>query len=273
MMKLELIPVYQHLECYICKSGQAEADLDALWNEYAIKPYWERLSCWAPFDMSDRKPKPVRDIPKLRQQIALLNQMDLIKLEETFIHIMSALPMEGDDTITIAVYPLEDGDGSIKNRQNGVLGTSIFGNILIQVDPLAENFAEWVPYVFAHEYHHSVWGAYWYVNHGGATGQLIESLVIDGQADSFATSLFPWLNPSWLNQIPADKEKQLWNEHYAGNLNSTDYDYGRLMFGDTAEEVPWCAGYSYGYKIVQSYLQHNPGISFKQLLETSAQDI
>ena len=95
MMKLELIPVYQHLECYICKSGQAEADLDALWNEYAIKPYWERLSCWAPFDMSDRKPKPVRDIPKLRQQIALLNQMDLIKLEETFIHIMSALPWKG----------------------------------------------------------------------------------------------------------------------------------------------------------------------------------
>ena len=108
-----------------------------------------------------------------------------MSLKNEFLKTGQDLPKADDDPLSIAIYPLDDENKSVKERQNGVLGACVFGNILIQVNPLAEDFLTWIPYVFAHEYHHSVWGNYWYVLHGGLEGNFLEYMINEGQGGCF----------------------------------------------------------------------------------------
>ena len=273
-MNLEIIAVYKNLKDYVAGLENDVENADVLWNKYAIDPYWEKLCQYAPFDLSDRKPKPVTNLQTLKKQIDLLNKIDLDNLKDIFEKIASALPINEDDTIYIALYPLSDDNTAVKERQNGVAGTSTFGNMLISINPLADNFLEWIPYVFAHEYHHTVWGNYWYALHGGELdNRFINSLLIDGQADSFALSFYPGLKPKWLFDMSKETEKALWEKHYSKVYLEPDVDYGKYMFGDEANKIPWCAGYAIGYRIVQQFLLRNPNTSFLKLLEMRPLDI
>ena len=273
-MKLDILAVYENLDGYILEMEKGHADYEELWDKYAIQPYWERISQWAPFDMSDRKPRPIKDIGKLKQQISLMKKLNLNVIKNEFMKVVDALPPYSDDTLVIALYPLDDENTTTKERQNGVAGTCVFGNITISINPLAEDYLEWIPYVFAHEYHHCVWGDYWYVVHGGgSTRSLIEAMLIDGQADAFAKSLYPTFNPTWISQISKEQEKELWNKYYSKLLNETDADYGKYMFGDDEAGIPWCAGYFFGYKIIEYFKKHHPLTSVKEMIEISSEEI
>ena len=273
-MNLEIIDVYGNLDGYIMEMEKENADCEILWEKYAIQPYWEKISQWAPFDMSDRKPKPVKDISKLKQQIKIMKKINLNEIKSRFMQVVDTLPNYDDDPIVIAIYPLDDENSIVKERQNGVWGVCVFGNIIINVNPFAKDYYEWIPYVFAHEYHHCVWGNYWNViRRGERTGSLIESMLIDGQADAFAKGLYPKFNPSWISQITKEEEKALWNNHYSKLLNETDYDYSKYMFGDGATGIPWCAGYYFGYKIIDDFRKCYPKISVKNIIEMKSEEI
>lgn len=273
-MRLEVILVYENLNSYISELEKQQENYEELWDKYAIQPYWERISQWAPFDMSERKPKPIRDIDKLKQQIKLLKEINISEIKSEFMKVVDALPGYDDDPIVVAIYPLDDGNTIVKERQNGVVGTCVFGNILININPFAQDYFKWIPYVFAHEYHHCIWGSYWYgVRQGGCTGSLIEAMLTDGQADAFAKSLYPALRPKWISQIPKDIEKELWNKHYSRLLDDTNYDYGKYMFGNDDEGIPWCAGYFFGEKIIGYYKERYKEIGFKNMIEMSAEEI
>ena len=273
-MNLEIIAVYENLDGYIMEMEKDKGNCEALWDKYAIKPYWEKISQYAPFDMSDRKPKPIKNIDKLKEQIKLLKELKLDMLRKKLLEVMDALPNYDDDPITVAIYPIDDDNVIVKEQQNGVLGVNMFGNMLLNVNPLAENYLHWIPYVFAHEYHHTVWGNYWMVVHGGRTGSFIESLLIDGQADAFAISLNPALEmPAWISQISKEQEKELWNTHYCKLLYEIDYDYVKYMFGDDEAGIPWCAGYFFGYQIIDSFRKLHRSINFKSMLEMSSEEI
>ncbi len=84
-----------------------------------------------------------------------------------------------------------------------MVGACVFGNIIININPLAEDYQDWIPYVFAHEYHHSVWGYNWFVIKGGQglEGSFLEYMLNEGQADAFAESLFPQLLLSGTNRL------------------------------------------------------------------------
>lgn len=223
--------------------------------------------------MSDRKPKPIKNICKLKQQINLMKKINLNEIKSKFIQVVNLLPNYDEDPIVIAIYPVDDDNLTVKEQQNGVWGVSVFGNMLFNINPLAENYLDWIPYVFAHEYHHCVWGNYWHVVHGGRTGSLLESLLIDGQADAFAKSFSPTLNPTWISQITKEQEKELWNNHYSKFLYETDFDYVKFMFGDAEAGITWCAGYFFGYQIIDNFKKLYPQISVKNMLEMSAEEI
>lgn len=224
--------------------------------------------------MSERKPKPIRDIDKLKQQIKLLKEMNINEIKNEFMKVVDALPDYDDDTRVVAIYPLDDENIIVKERQNGVVGACVSGNIVINVNPFAQDYFKWIPYVFAHEYHHCIWGSYWYgVRQGGCTGSLIEAMLTDGQANSFAKSLYPTLNPAWIHQISKELEQELWNQHYSKLLNDTDFDYSRYMFGDDEAGIPWCAGYYFGDKIIDCYKKRYKDVDFKNIIEMSAEEI
>lgn len=272
-MELDIIAVYKNLDGYILEMEKEHADCEMLWDKYAIKPYWDKISQWAPFDMSDRKPQPIKNISKLKQQLKVMKNIDIKELKHRFMQVVNALPNYDDDPIVIAIYPVDDDNSTVKEQQNGVWGVSVFGNIILNVNPLAQNYIDWIPYVFAHEYHHAVWGNYWYVVHGGSTGSFIEAMLIDGQADAFAKSFCPSLNPKWISQISKEQEKKLWNKYYSKLLNETDADYGKYMFGDDEAGIPWCAGYFFGYKIIEYFKKRHPHTTVKEMIEISSEEI
>lgn len=273
-MNIKIIPVYKSLDAYVTDLEKEVDSAEALWNKYAIDPYWETLCKYAPHDLSDRRPQPITNIPILKKQIELLNHIDIIKLEDEFKKIAGLLPNYDDDPIYVALYPLSDDNDTVKKLQNGIVGTSTYGNMLININPLAEGFSQWLPYVFAHEYHHTVWGNYWYALHGGTLGNhFVNSLLIDGEADSFAMSLYPDLKPKWLFDMSNDTEQALWENHYSKIIVEQDVDYFKYMFGDHNSEIPWCAGYAIGYRIIQRFLINNPDTSFRKLIEINPIDI
>lgn len=253
---------------YINELKKQPENADKLWEAYMVAPYWDELSKYAPFDLSARKPEAMKDIDVLERQYEILCGLDVIKMEEEFNRIATILPNYDDDPITVAIYPLSDDNKDVKDKQNGVIGTSLFGNLLIMVNPLADHYKEWIPYVFAHEYHHTVWGNYWFVKHGDALEhKFIDSLVIDGEADSFALSMYPNLQPEWIFGLEKETVKQLWENTYLDIVEEKDVDYCKYMFGAEEDDIPWCAGYAVGYQIIQKYLASHKELSFRDLIE------
>lgn len=272
-VELEIIAVYKNLDEYIWEMEKEGADYKSLWDKYAIQPYWEKISRWAPFDMSERKPQPVRDISQLRQQVEIMKSINLEEMRNRFMQVIDLLPNYDDDPITVAIYPLGDDNLTVKEKQNGVWGVNVFGNIILNINPFSQNYLEWIPYVFAHEYHHTVWGNYWNVIHGGRTGKFLESMLIDGEADAFARSLNPSLNPKWISQIPDEQEKKLWDRYYSRLINETNADYIKCMLGDDESGIPWCTGYFFGYRIIEYFKRNYPLIGIKQMIEMDAEEI
>lgn len=254
-MELIIRNTWKELEEYIEKT-EDNGKYEENWSKYVVEPFWDELCSYAPFDLGERKPKGIKDIEKLKKQLKLLKELDMTKVQKEMLRVVETLPNFDDDPITVVFFPLDDENTVVKERQNGVIGTSLFGNLMIQINPLADEYSQWISYVFAHEYHHTVWGNYWFVIHGGELqNKFIDSLIIDGEADSFAISLYPELKPAWVFDS-FDNAETLWNEKYKSIWERTDVEYVKYMFGDEENEIPWCAGYSVGYMLVQKYLEH-----------------
>lgn len=257
-MKIKILPVYTHLKEYIAgvKSGLPAQEL---WEREVVAPYWDTLCCYAPMDLSARKPVPILDMETLEAQLHALEAIDLSVLQAEFDRIAAALPTGDGDPLYVALYPGDHADEALRVRENGVRGTSLFGNMLLKTDPLAPDFLSYIPYVFAHEYHHSVWGNYHYVLHPEQTDtSFLTALLIDGEADSFAHTLYPQLRPAWLYGLPRAEIEALWQSKYAPIVLRTDVDYETYMFGNAASGIPWCAGYAVGFAMVQDFLTKNP---------------
>lgn len=271
-MTINIIQTWNEVEKYI-EAVENGADRKEQWEKIVIEPYWEKLCCYAPMDLSERKPGVIQDIDKLKEQVKILKNLDICKLKVSFEKVVDILPNYDDDPITIALFPLDTGNRVVNEKQNGVVGTSLFGNLMIQINPFVKDYESWIPYVFAHEYHHTVWGNYWFMLHAGSLeNKLIDSLIIDGEADSFALSLYPDLKPKWIFDIPKEEVCALWNTHYKDNVLKRDMDYVKYMFGKEEEGIPWCAGYAIGYMLVQQYLKET-GETILDILEKKPEDI
>lgn len=260
-MKVDVKNTYKEIRKYIERVKKGESP-EVCWEEEVIAFYWDKLCCYAPFDLSERKPNAITEIGVLEKQCELLEKLDINELRMEFERVATILPNYDDDTITVAIFP--GNNTSVNDKQNGVVGTSLFGNMFIQVNPLIQGYEDWIKYVFAHEYHHTVWGNYWFMLHSGELeNKFIDSLIIDGEADSFAMELYPKLRPQWLFGMSEEEIHCIWENKYKAVAESTEVDYVSYMFGSIENEIPWCAGYAVGYMLVQNYL----GITKKSVVE------
>ncbi|MCL2235843.1 MAG: DUF2268 domain-containing protein [Defluviitaleaceae bacterium] len=243
---------------------------DGDWAKHMIEPFWADIAQHAPFDQSFKQPKPIKDLESLKVQLDKLEKLDIVNLKLELEQITAALPSDDDDPILVALFPICNSNERVREWQSGVVGTSVFGNVVININPLADDWERWLPFVFAHEYHHNIWGHHWYVQRGGEglTGSFLEYMITEGQADLFAMSLFPGLSPSW-NQ---PRDDVYWNE-IKPILHSTDQAvHAKYMFGDKDEGLPWCLGYSFGRTIVEDFLHSNP-MTFSELLNVPSKEI
>ena len=99
-----------------------------------------------------------------------------------------------------------------------------------------------------------------------------DTIVIDGEADSFALSLYEDLKPQWLFDLSETEAAELWDKHYKNIAMEQNVDYPKYMFGDDGAGIPWCAGYAVGYRLVQKYLMKN-NLAVIDVLKTKPEDI
>ncbi|NLW70649.1 MAG: DUF2268 domain-containing protein [Eubacteriaceae bacterium] len=262
-MHITLLFPQKTLQKYAEAAKATPAPHGSLWKE-ALAPYFEKLTCYAPYDMSERFPDPPGDIAKFEVSLETLASLGAEKLLKGFEIISRRLVKEDEDTIYVLLLPGEN--RAVLSEQNGVVGTSFFGNILIEADPDGKDYEKWIDYVFAHEYHHSVWGDHWYVKHPGkAADNLLTQLVSEGQADLFAMSFFENVKPSWLFGIGESELREVWEKHYKPNLLKTDYDRRRFILGDGLE-IPRFAGYALGYRLAKGVMEQR-GLGFGGLMK------
>jgi len=269
IMDINVISTFDNAQTYLSAAKLDNTGIPGLWHSHMIEPFWPEIAKYAPFDQDFKQPKAVTELDALEKQLDILCKLNVGNLQSKFVEIVTALPLVDDDPMIVALYPLCNSNQGVKERQNGVLGASVFGNVVININPLAKDWKNWIPFVFAHEYHHNIWGHNWYVMHGGQGIEetYLENMIIEGQADLFAESLFPGLIPLWNRPFDPEVESKLW-EQIKLVLDSKDPCTHRAhMFGDEMAGLPWCMGYSFGRAIVADFMQKHPSISFVELLD------
>jgi len=267
-MGIKILSAFENVKDYIKAVEKNNSNTIELWQKYMIEPYWAEISQWAPFNLDYMKPKPIQDIDALKIQYKKLLQLSIDNIRNEFNKIINSLPINDDTPMVIALYPLCDSNKIVKERQNGVSGCCVFGNIVLNINPLADNFIQWIPFVFAHEYNHSVWGYEKYVVQGGKNveGTFLEYMITEGQADVFAEKLFPQLVPQWNRLDNVYSEKIFWDKIKPILLSKDRETHSKYMFGDEKEGLPWCIGYYFGRIIIEDYINKHKNISFKDLI-------
>jgi len=264
-MKLDLILAYRNLNEYIEKGAN-----ELNWNETMVNPYWGVLTEGAPFPMDHMKPICKMDEEEARRQLELLDRVDWEKYMSLFEEICAHLPKDDEEVIHIAIYP------STTDMPEGVYGTGVWGNIILNINPTNNTFEKWLPFVFAHEYHHSVWGDYWYCKKEGKglEQSFLQMMIIEGEADDFAMSLHGGFVPSWHRGVSKEQERKVWEKiKEVMDQAVPPEEYARYMFGDKELGIPENAGYYYAIKIVQDYKEKHKGVTYKELLQILPREI
>jgi uncharacterized protein YjaZ len=271
---LKIISAYLGMKEYIRTARQIpDAPLEEIWWIYAVAPFW---ADWAAGQFNEARLQaqfstPITALDDLSVDVDLLAQASVEGLVETaYAAIAAALaPCVADPVVCI--YALDPADKEAVERRNGVTGSGVGDNTLLQINPRAQDWQAWVPFVLAHEHHHSVWGYNYFYLQGHTSADLLTTLLIDGQADWFAHSLYPELHPSWDHALTPDQEAEQWRRMQP-HLASTDGAlHASFMFGD--EQTPGCTGYTIGYHIIEAYMGAHPGARITELLDKDAHEL
>jgi uncharacterized protein YjaZ len=199
---LKIVSAYRGLADYVSVAkSKPPSEWGKLWLEYAIGPYWAE---WAQGQFNEARTReqlsrPIMSLDELTVEIECLMRSGIERLvEEAYSRITRVLPSPLPER-AVCIYAADP--ENIWLREHGVVGTGIGDNILLQINPFAQDWSLWVSYVLAHEYHHAVWGYNYFAVQGKSYMDLLTGLVIDGEADSFAKMLYPELQPSWINAL------------------------------------------------------------------------
>lgn len=173
--------------------------------------------------------------------------------------------------------------GNVKDewtqRMNGVIGfTPQAGLILLFLAPRGP-WEQWLPYVLAHEYHHSVRLIWFPLEHlgdhlrfqDGRPFTLLDSMVYEGLADIFAQGLYPNLRPPW-NRLSRKEENIAWKRLKPRLGQKRLTAIREAMLGDGVR-IPYWAGYALGYWIVQGFHLRYSHATIDDLLHMDARTI
>lgn len=154
--------------------------------------------------------------------------------------------------LTLCVDFAHPGDTFARDQMKGVMAmTAGSGRIIVKLHPDAD-WATLLPYVLAHELHHSYWASRHFDPKAPFT--LADYLVFEGRADNYAVRTF--------GQHPAPWIDALTEAQYASSLatfaplwddTSPEVLMGS-MFGNPQAGIPAWAGYTVGYRLVAKRL-------------------
>jgi uncharacterized protein YjaZ len=265
------ISVYEGMSKYVeAARSDPGVDLNELFQKYIIDVYWKECAGGGEYVFlgEDAFKDPIKDLDGLEEEITLLRSSGIEDIVEEALKHASAM-LDGPDT-TVCIATLNPENTFVREYMNGVTGRTVgSGKILAQVS-IQDDWQNWVAYLIAHEYHHSVWTSLHYERNEG--NDLLNYLVFEGRADSFARLVYPDIEAPWIDALTPEQEAQQWRK-MESQLSITDYGIKqRYMFGD-GRSVPLWSGYTIGFHIVQSYLRQSPETTLSEWTAMDAWEI
>ncbi len=90
---------------------------------------------------------------------------------------------------------------------------------------------------------------------------LIDSVIIEGKADTFAKALYPDYDVPWIEPLsPEESERVV--KFIMENKYSLDIDnISKLHLGSKKDGIPKWSNYKIGFQIMESFLSNNPDIT------------
>ncbi len=212
--------------------------------------------------------KEIKPDELLKEEIALLKKIDFEQIVDSAFRIITK-ELPGPDTKILFIPTNPEYRELYKKFGMGIHAITIgTGKIIVSIDPTFNNWPQLIPYVLAHEYHHSVWTSR---NFNRADFTLLEYLVLEGKADSFAHELFPDAYIPWFDMLTKEKEKRIWNL-IRPELNRRNSEMNmKIMVG--TKDIPYASGYAIGFSIIESFKKNNPQINDIELIDISPAQI
>ena len=259
--QFEILTAYEIFDSFIDKKSNYTRDVfQPIKNEFNHNAEYPFL-----FESIEKEMKPDRI---LKEELELLKIIDFGQIVDSAFRIITK-ELSGPDTKILFIPANTKYRKFYKEWGFGIQAVTIgTGKIIVSIDPTIENFKQIMPYVLAHEYHHSVW-----TSRNFTTADLtpLEYLLLEGRADSFAEELFPFGNHPFINTLTEDQEKSVWNQikPELNNRNSKMND--KMAYG--SKDIPYGSVYSIGFSIIRSFKKNNPKITDIELIDIPAEQI
>ncbi len=161
-------------------------------------------------------------------------------------------------------------DAFARDQMQGVMAmTAGSGRIIVKLHPDAD-WATLLPYVLAHELHHSYWASAHF--DAKAPFTLADYVVFEGRADNYALRTFgqhpaPWINALTDAQYASTLASfaPLWDDTSPAVLTGS-------MFGNPQAGIPGWAGYTVGYRLVAKRLADGGESDWRVITALPARD-
>lgn len=268
--EFKTVVMYDAFAEFISKSKEQKYDTAIFYKELILDPVYEDF-----IDGGEYAVLADRYIGRtIKDHDDLVYKLGLFKDKKVELIVKGALEkcnsyLAGINT-TVYIFPSVGDYEQMTDPLGGVAGVTIGqGKILILVDPTVDNWESVLSYVVAHEYHHSIWTSM-QLEENSFT--LIDYLVFEGRADSFANIVYPEVEVPWTSSIDFNDEKTVWKliDDQLGKVNNDVLN--KVMFGGVKDYPHW-SGYTIGYHIVQNYLEKNPEVDVATWTNMSSSDI
>src|SRR5688572_21234063 len=213
------------------------------------------------------KPDPAMSIEERKAQAAKFDSRRFEQVaRDGWAKAQAALPQQ---PVRVCVDVARSDDSFTRDRMGGLMAvTAGSGRIAIKVHPDAE-WAKLLPYLMAHELHHS----YWIQQHFDAAKPftLADYLVLEGRADYFASQLQTQHAP-WVHALDDAGHAAAW-KNFSTRLDApAQPTLIGSMFGNPNAGVPVWAGYSVGYRLVSERMAKNPKLDFAAMTAAPASE-
>ncbi|MCC2252412.1 DUF2268 domain-containing protein [Virgibacillus sp. AGTR] len=264
--KFEVVYFYENFIEYIKEAEMQPGNLDGLYIETIINPIAEERGIRLSKGWGFETPTQLEILEKYLQSL-IDNQETIQKLIIDSLKKSADKLQPGADK-TIFVLPANPEDKDVMESVVGVAAFTWNENFIsLQIAPPFFDEGS-LKQAVAHEYHHTV---FFENNEMGNT--LLESVLIEGKADTFAKIIYPDIQMPWSNFSSAENERQTWKvlkENTSSLLPAIQDDF---FLGDPSKGIPEWANYKIGNKIMESFIEEYPSISIADWTDMPADEI
>ncbi|WP_456272536.1 DUF2268 domain-containing protein [Bacillus sp. AK031] len=165
--------------------------------------------------------------------------------------------MEGMDK-TIVVMPADPTDVFVVEKMKGTAGYALSENVvMLQIDPSFNE--DMLKYSVAQTYHLTMQME----NMAMTNENLLESFVLDGKADAFASIVYPDQQAPWTEPF-SERLKNKVIEELKESKNLLDEQTYYQFTGYAKRGIPLWSNTKIGYEITQSYLENHPEAAIEE---------